>query len=158
MNVSLTPELEEFIREKVASGHYSSHSEVVRAGLRLLIQRERVTEARLDDLRDEASERLYERRKRTSRQFVREWLREGQEEGKVQRDLNAPRVERSLEDAGLLDRMIERLRGEPDDEVVAVDTEWGLLLSRVDADVEDFLEDLDAIRREYREALSKLAR
>ena len=35
-NVSLTPELEAFIDERVALGRYRSASEVVRAGLRLL--------------------------------------------------------------------------------------------------------------------------
>ena len=36
MNVSLTPELEELIRRKVASGMYKNAAEVVREGLRLL--------------------------------------------------------------------------------------------------------------------------
>ncbi|MEP7342787.1 MAG: type II toxin-antitoxin system ParD family antitoxin [Acidobacteriota bacterium] len=36
MNVSLTPELDNFIAEKVASGFYSSASEVIRESLRLL--------------------------------------------------------------------------------------------------------------------------
>ena len=36
MNVSLTPQLEAMIREKVESGHYASSSEVVREALRLL--------------------------------------------------------------------------------------------------------------------------
>jgi putative addiction module CopG family antidote len=36
MNVSLTPELEKFVREKVASGLYNNSSEVVREALRLL--------------------------------------------------------------------------------------------------------------------------
>lgn len=39
MNVSLTPELEKFVREKVASGLYNNASEVVREALRLLHQR-----------------------------------------------------------------------------------------------------------------------
>ena len=39
-NVSLTPELEAFIDETVASGRYGSASEVVRAALRLLEQEE----------------------------------------------------------------------------------------------------------------------
>ena len=40
MNVSLTPKLEEFIREKVSSGLYNNASEVVREALRLLVKRE----------------------------------------------------------------------------------------------------------------------
>ena len=36
MNISLTPELEELIHQKVASGLYHSASEVIREGLRLL--------------------------------------------------------------------------------------------------------------------------
>ena len=44
MNVSLTPELERFIREKVDSGRYQSSSEVVREALRPLEERERVRE------------------------------------------------------------------------------------------------------------------
>lgn len=41
MNVSLTPELEQYIRRKVDSGLYSNASEVVREALRLLVGRER---------------------------------------------------------------------------------------------------------------------
>ena len=37
-NVSLTAELNAFIRAQVASGQYQNASEVVRAGLRLLVQ------------------------------------------------------------------------------------------------------------------------
>ncbi len=43
-NVSLTPELESLIDSKVASGRYRSASEVVRAALRLLDERERQVE------------------------------------------------------------------------------------------------------------------
>ena len=41
MNVSVTPELEKFVQELVASGRYHSASEVFREGLRLLEQAER---------------------------------------------------------------------------------------------------------------------
>jgi antitoxin ParD1/3/4 len=41
-NVSLTPELEALVDSKVASGRYRSASEVVRAALRLLDERERL--------------------------------------------------------------------------------------------------------------------
>ncbi len=36
LNVNLTPELEALVRDKVASGRYSSASEVVRDALRLM--------------------------------------------------------------------------------------------------------------------------
>jgi antitoxin ParD1/3/4 len=40
MNVSLTPELEKFVQDKVDTGRYTSASEVVREALRLLEKRE----------------------------------------------------------------------------------------------------------------------
>lgn len=40
MNVSLTPQLEEFVRRKVESGLYNNASEVIREGLRLLVDRD----------------------------------------------------------------------------------------------------------------------
>ena len=40
MNVSLTPELEKLVQDKVASGLYQTASEVVREGLRLLKERD----------------------------------------------------------------------------------------------------------------------
>jgi antitoxin ParD1/3/4 len=54
MNVSLTPELEQYIRTKVDSGRYLSASEVVREALRLLEQKE----IRLEDLRVEIQKGL----------------------------------------------------------------------------------------------------
>jgi antitoxin ParD1/3/4 len=51
MNVSLTPELEKMIGDKVASGRYHSASEVVREALRLLEQQDEVYQARLEQLR-----------------------------------------------------------------------------------------------------------
>jgi antitoxin ParD1/3/4 len=41
VNVSITPQLDRFVLDQVASGHYNSVSEVVRDGLRLLEQAER---------------------------------------------------------------------------------------------------------------------
>ena len=40
MNVSLTPELEQLVQDKVASGLYQTASEVVREALRLLKERD----------------------------------------------------------------------------------------------------------------------
>lgn len=44
-NISLTAELDQYIKAQVASGHYSNASEVVRAALRLLIQSEQPAKA-----------------------------------------------------------------------------------------------------------------
>lgn len=52
LNVSLTPELEELISTKVASGRYLSASEVVRDGLRLLEERDRLRHEALDHVRE----------------------------------------------------------------------------------------------------------
>ncbi len=51
MNVSLTPELEKLIGDKVESGMYQTASEVVREGLRLLHERDVMREEKLKDLR-----------------------------------------------------------------------------------------------------------
>lgn len=63
MNVSLTLELEQFIKDKVNSGKYNSVSEVIGEALRLLDERDRFQEQRLAELKAkiregiEASER-----------------------------------------------------------------------------------------------------
>ncbi len=51
MNVSLTPELEEFVEQNVRSGLYQTASEVVREGLRLLREREELRRTQLEALR-----------------------------------------------------------------------------------------------------------
>jgi antitoxin ParD1/3/4 len=53
MNVSLTPELENFVQAKVKSGRYLSASEVIREALRLLEERDRLYRARLAELQKE---------------------------------------------------------------------------------------------------------
>jgi antitoxin ParD1/3/4 len=58
MNISLTPELEKFIQDKVASGRYHSASEVIRAGLRLLEEQERLCAVRIEALREEIQKGL----------------------------------------------------------------------------------------------------
>jgi antitoxin ParD1/3/4 len=47
LNVSLTPELEKFVRDRVSIGRYISASEVVREGLRLLEEQEKERDAAL---------------------------------------------------------------------------------------------------------------
>ena len=58
MNVSLTPELEQFAKGLVDSGRYNSRSEVVRDALRLLEDQERLRELKLEALREKIQEGL----------------------------------------------------------------------------------------------------
>lgn len=53
MNVSLTPELDNWVHEKVKSGFYNSASEVVREGLRFLKEKEQQKEFLIKELRSE---------------------------------------------------------------------------------------------------------
>lgn len=52
MNISLTAEQEQWVKDKVASGRYNSRSEVVREALRLLEDREQLRELKLQTLRE----------------------------------------------------------------------------------------------------------
>jgi antitoxin ParD1/3/4 len=51
MDVTLTPELEQYVNEKVQSGMYPSVSEVVREGLMLLRKRDETDRIKLEKLR-----------------------------------------------------------------------------------------------------------
>lgn len=50
-NISLTPELEQFIDSRVESGLYESASEVVREGLRMLRHREELQQKQVERVR-----------------------------------------------------------------------------------------------------------
>lgn len=56
MNISLTPRLEKFVQDKVASGLYNSVSEVIREALRLLASKEGISEERLAQLNRDIEE------------------------------------------------------------------------------------------------------
>ena len=58
MNVSLTPQLEKFVQTKVKSGHYNSASDMVRAALRLLEDREQPRQQRVAEFGVAMDERL----------------------------------------------------------------------------------------------------
>lgn len=58
MNISLTPHLEDMIREKIASGSYTSASEIVREALRLLEQADELRALKLQKLREDVREGL----------------------------------------------------------------------------------------------------
>ncbi len=55
-NVNLSEHFDEFIAGRITAGRFSNASEVVREGLRLLEQREREDEAKLEWLRAAAKE------------------------------------------------------------------------------------------------------
>jgi antitoxin ParD1/3/4 len=56
MNVSLTPELRQFVESHVASGRYESASEVIRQSLRVLEQWEKADEAYWAEVRAKVAE------------------------------------------------------------------------------------------------------
>lgn len=53
MNVSLTSELENYVKAKVATGMYNSVSEVMREALRLMEERDAIQAVRLEALRQD---------------------------------------------------------------------------------------------------------
>jgi antitoxin ParD1/3/4 len=63
MNVTLTPQLKSLIRAKVENGMYDSPSEVVREGLRLLLERDETRRAQLKRLQREVAVGLDELRR-----------------------------------------------------------------------------------------------
>lgn len=58
MNINLTPQLEEMVRQKVTSGLYTSASEVVREALRLMDEKDQLRVAKLGQLRQEIQDGL----------------------------------------------------------------------------------------------------
>jgi antitoxin ParD1/3/4 len=58
MNVSLTPQLEKLVQDRVKSGRYTSASEVIREALRLMDEKDRLLGAKLDQLRQDIRDGL----------------------------------------------------------------------------------------------------
>jgi antitoxin ParD1/3/4 len=58
MNINLTPQLEELVREKVSSGLYNSASEVIREALRLMEAQDQMRAIKLKRLRRDLREGL----------------------------------------------------------------------------------------------------
>lgn len=56
MNISLTPQLETFVKQKVETGMYNSASEVMREALRLLEERDALQNARLEALKEDITQ------------------------------------------------------------------------------------------------------
>lgn len=63
LNVSLPPELEVRVRQRVESGMYGSASEVIREALRLFEAYEQVKSAKLDSLRQDIAQGLTDAKK-----------------------------------------------------------------------------------------------
>lgn len=74
-NVSLTPELENFVRERVREGRYNNVSEVVREGLRLLQDTEQARRSaeHARELEAVAVERERARRRDAMAELVQRW-------------------------------------------------------------------------------------
>ncbi len=51
LNISLTKQLHKFVQDKIKSGRYTSASEVVREGLRMVEEREKARERSLHSIR-----------------------------------------------------------------------------------------------------------
>jgi len=58
MNVNLSHQLEDMVRQKVASGLYTSASEVVREALRMMEAQDQLRAAKLEQLRQDIREGL----------------------------------------------------------------------------------------------------
>ena len=53
MNISFSSEINKFIESQVKSGKYPSHQDVIVAGIRLLEERERIYQGRVEELKEE---------------------------------------------------------------------------------------------------------
>ena len=58
MNVNLSPQLEDMIRQKIVSGLYTSASEVIREALRLMEEKDSFRAAKLSQLRQDINDGL----------------------------------------------------------------------------------------------------
>jgi len=119
MNVSLTAELEKYIRGKVASGLYNNASEVIREALRLHVEREGVSSTRPN--------------------------RESPKKDEILAELAAlekPLRERGLTSLALFGSVVRRAAGPDSDIDVLVDVAPDIRFSLIDlVSVKDLLED-----------------
>ena len=58
MNINLTPQLEDMVKQKVATGLYNSASEVIREALRMMEEQDRIRAIKLEELRRDIREGL----------------------------------------------------------------------------------------------------
>jgi antitoxin ParD1/3/4 len=93
MNISLTPELEQYVNGRVRSGLYHSASEVIREGLRLLKEKDEVHQRKLDELRREIQIGVDQADRGQVSTFTKETLKEIKADGR--KPLSADRKLRS---------------------------------------------------------------
>lgn len=82
MDVSLPPELEDYVGRKVESGLYPSASEVIHEGLRLLKENDELRQRQLEELRREIALGLEDFEQGRFSTFNEETLAEIQAEGR----------------------------------------------------------------------------
>jgi antitoxin ParD1/3/4 len=70
MNVSLTPELERLVQNRVASGRYGSASEVIRAALRVFEEQEELRRLQREELRGQVTLGLRQLERGDARTFT----------------------------------------------------------------------------------------
>ena len=75
MNISLTPALEKFVNDKVASGLYNSVSEVIREAIRLLISKEGISQEDLVRLNRDIEEGLNDKNVLDGRETMKNLMR-----------------------------------------------------------------------------------
>lgn len=92
VNISITPELEAFLRSRVQSGRYQTNSEVVREALRLLERQEQE--------RDAALKRVRTKLRRGAAQAERGELIDGDEIYEELREMIAERRRRAASVSG----------------------------------------------------------
>jgi antitoxin ParD1/3/4 len=69
MNISLTPQLEQMVNQKIKSGMYTSVSEVIREALRLLNEHDRVREIQIREMKEKVMAGVDQIRKGKTSQF-----------------------------------------------------------------------------------------
>jgi antitoxin ParD1/3/4 len=82
MNVSLTPELEQYVNKRVQSGLYHSASEVIREGLRLLKEKDEIHQRKLEDLRREIQIGIDQADRGQVTTFTKETLKDIKDQGR----------------------------------------------------------------------------
>jgi antitoxin ParD1/3/4 len=82
MNVSLTPELEQYVNKRVQSGLYHSASEVIREGLRLLKEKDEIHQRKLEDLQREIQIGIDQADRGQVSTFTKETLKDIKDQGR----------------------------------------------------------------------------